>query len=213
MDMLRPILGLTLTLLLALSLCACDDEQPPAAPGAGGNVGPGTGGTAPPPFPGTGGTGVGGIGGSAGSGAAGGGGNGGMAGNGGVGGAVTPGACESPNDIAALIALIPGSNARQVAADCALNEPQCQPFLTNEEAFTNCVRDCVVLNVPGLSPECATCYGELGWCAGACNVNCVLDACNETVCEDCTQGGSNYPQCFARLNECAGRPSRDCGPT
>jgi hypothetical protein len=212
-EMLRSLLFGGIAILLLASLGACDDPTP-TAPGGGGS-----GGTiGPPPTGGSGGTGSGGTAGNGGSGGGGGAagnagaaGNGGDAGAGGVGGIGPTGACNNPLDIAALTSREPQENARAVSARCAITD--CSPILgQGEEAFSGCVRDCVGRNIANLSVGCAECYGQLGWCAGLlCNTACEMDPCNEVQCENCTSGG-NYPECFTDLNQCAGRPSRDCGP-
>ena len=202
--MLRLLLGLSLTLPLGLSLSACDNEQPPAAPGGGGGLG-----TEFPPFPGTGGTGAGGIGGTAGSGAtsgaAGGGGNGGMAGNGGVGGAAVRGACANPDDRMALADFGLPPAARQAAASCGMTAPRCGA-LPDRALCISQATTCIEGRIQGISNDCATCFGELSWCGIGCNNDCIRDPCGD--CLSC--GGGSYAQCQARLYECTGMLPADC---
>jgi len=190
-DMNRPSLLTGLAILLALAIGGCNDETPPAAPCCRGEVVPpvvGSGGTG-------GGGGIGGAGGEAGEG-----------GRGGAGGLRD--ACNNASDLAALAGLEP-NNARQVSASCGTVD--CSNELGQGQAvFTECVTGCVENKVPDLSPECATCYGDLAWCAGLlCNTSCANLSCG-TGCLMCTQGTFDYQQCLVRLSLCAGRESIDC---
>lgn len=153
---------------------------------------------------------IGNTGGTGGSGATGGnagaGGNAGQGGNSGAGGIGIRDACITPSDMMTLSALQP--NARQVSATCGV--VNCSAQLGQGEAvFTECATACMELQVPDLSTLCATCYGQLAWCAGLlCNGTCANNACS-VPCESCTQG-ADYPECFAALAECTGRTSTDC---
>ena len=207
-EMNRAMTRVAFGLLLSFALAACNQSSTPAAPGGG------TGGTVGPPATGgSGGTGTGGSGGTAGGSGTGGsagmggaaGGNGGAGGSGGIG--LGDGACDNVDDLDALSGLLP-NNARNVAASCGV---ACAA-LTVEALYVQCVVECVQDDVPGLSEGCATCYGDFAWCLGlGCNSNCEIDAC-DPVCESETSC-PGYGSCFADLNQCAGRNSRDCGET
>jgi len=200
----RSLLVTGLAIVLALGLSACNEDNVPPAPGAGG--------TRPPP-PGTGGTGgSGATGGTAGGGGtagtagrAGAGGVGGGAGAGGVGGSPFRGECANPIDFAALAQLEP--NARQIAAEEALT-PLCFAVVLDERLFS----ECVATALPTLSTACALCYGELAWCSGnACNSKCRQDSCSlgEDGCFAC-QG---YDACLKKLQDCTGITPPDCPET
>lgn len=202
---------LGLALLAAVGLSGCSDEATPAAPGGGGVRPPiGTGGTGG--GAGTGGTA--GSGGSAGSGggagSAGGGGSGGEAGSGGIGGtggSPSLGACDNPADLMVLASLTDPSEARRISADCGI--AGCSAIV-DEALFIECATSCVEDRIAGLSTACATCYGELAWCAGVnCNTACAANPCG--ICLTCDAGA--YTQCLEDLNACAGRLPPECAPS
>jgi hypothetical protein len=89
----------------------------------------------------------------------------------------------------------------------------CENVMADEALFLGCVNACVEDQAPGLSSECAGCYGDLAWCAGtACNTWCAsrtLNACTPDCTADSVQC-PGYSACLTELNQCAGRDSRDC---
>jgi len=199
---------------LGALLGACSDGfvPPPSGGGGGGGTGAaaGTGATAGTGggVGGVGGVGSGGTGGVSGTGGMGGGGGiSGMGGAGGIGGVGVGGACVNEPDLDVIRKTLP--NLRWQAASCGTS---CQSLLTHD-ALLNCVDLCVDNQVPGLTSECTSCYGELAWCAGtACNTWCA----NQTVSActpDCTADSArcpDYSTCLTELNQCAGRDSLDC---
>jgi hypothetical protein len=200
-------LGVVFVLTTAVAACSNDVPPPPGGGtggtggtgGSGGSIGTGgAGGTA-----GTGGmTGAGGSGGLAGSGGVGG--QDGMAGASGAGGIGSTGACTIA-DTTTLAPLDP--NARQRATNCGLGPP-CEGE-SDETAFSDCVTTCVELEVPTLSPECASCYGNYAWCSQACEDDCGTDSCS-LACEICLSMAPN-DQCIPELTQCTGRRmSLDC---
>lgn len=176
--------------VLLSAVCACTDEAPPSPPMGGTD---GVGG-----FDGTGGSG--GNGGTAGSGGTGG--TAGAGGSGGVGGA-SAGACDNPDDIAALADLM--SNAREVSATCAVTRCQLS-FSQGKDEFTICVGDCVEEDIPGLSSQCALCYADLEWCIGDVLI---WTRCAEAPCGDLCLTTPTL-QCRNELDLCTGRMSTDC---
>ena len=199
--------------LAAIVASACGDDYvpPPSTGGTGGTGGTaGTGGTGE--TGGTGGTagtgGTGGIGGTAGTGGMGGIGGAGAAGGGGsgaTGGTASMGACDNPDDLAALRGLEPGE-ARQTAAGCGLPPSVCATLVTMEDAFKACVDDCA-RRATGVSPECSSCYGDLAWCSRElCLTPCAGNAC----VPDCYISCPGYAACLDALSQCAGRDATDC---
>ena len=154
----------------------------------------------PPPSAGGGSGGTGAAGGTAGTA-----GTGATAGMGG-GGVGVDGACVNERDLEIIRMTLP--NLRWQAAFCGT---PCQGLA--HAASLVCVNQCVETRVPGLTPECTSCYGELAWCAGtACNTWCAnqtLNACTP----DCTADSAQcpgYSACLTELDQCAGRDSLDC---
>jgi hypothetical protein len=192
----RYLLVTGLAILLGLGLSACNQDDVPPAPGAGG--------TRPPP-PGTGGTGgltgTGGTGGTAGGGGTAG--TAGSAGAGGVGGSPLLGECSNPVDFAQLASLQP-SNPRTLAASIAVTQCFNDP---RKDSFIECVSAGMQTSLTSLSATCANCYGELAWCSIPfnCNVACQSDSCL-LGCLNCT----NYDACLEALNLCTGRTPPEC---
>jgi hypothetical protein len=193
--------------LVVLAAACSDDAVPPPSGGGGSGGTTGSGGTVG--GGGTGGTGVGGNAGSGGSGGfSGAGGMGGRGGTGGIGGGggITGGACINETDAEVIGTTVP--NLRWQAAFCG---PPCQGLV--HDAFLDCVNRCLETQVPGLSPGCTNCYGELAWCAGAaCNTWCANQTVNACT-PDCTADSARcpgYSACLTELNQCAGRDSLDC---
>jgi len=112
------------------------------------------------------------------------------------------GACDNQDDVDAL-ALLQPSNARQVAANRGL--VSCSHLVALPAEFVNCVTGWVEQDVPGLSSECAACYGDLAWCSLGCLTACNVNSCTP-LCLTCT----DYDVCLAELDQCAGRRSLDC---
>jgi len=205
MDLLR-LIGLV---ALLASVDACKDEVVPPPPGGGGGGSGGTG-AATGTGGGSGSVGSGGIGGGGGNAASGGtGGAAGMGGVGGIGGAGIGGdACINETDLDIIGMTVP--NLRWQAAVCGA---ACVGSMNDETLFLGCVDSCIQEDVPGLSLECTSCYGELAWCAGAdCNTGCTNPIVN--ICTpDCTADSllcPGYSTCLTELNRCAGRDSLDC---
>lgn len=115
------------------------------------------------------------------------------------------GACLRQSDLDAITDLYPTS-ARQVAAQCG-DSPLCAGAV-GEQAFLDCVNPCIESDIPGVSEECGSCYGDFALCIRfICLSQCALQPC-EPVCESCP----GYDPCFEALSQCAGRDSRDCVP-
>ena len=141
--------------------------------------------------------GMGGLSGSAGTGGLSGG-----AGAGGSGGAPVVGACTNSGDAAAIANA--GGSLESIGATCAGST--CLGQLGDPDAYASCVSTCIETNVPGLSSDCAGCYGELGGCAvGNLCLACASDTCS-TTCLDCLNGA----ECLTRLEECTGIPVEVC---
>ena len=197
-------------LVLIASMMACSESAPPPPPGGtGGGIPPGGGTGATGGGSATGGTGgsagVGGEGGAGGSGGVGGEGGAGGNGGGGIAGAGGMGACLRQPDLDAITDLYPTS-ARQVAARCGLT-PACSGAL-DDQAFLDCVNPCIDSDIPGVSEECGSCYGDFALCIRfTCLSQCAAQPC-APVCESCP----GYDPCFLALSECAGRDSSDCVP-
>ena len=105
-----------------------------------------------------------------------------MGGVGGIGGAGIGGdACINETDLDIIGMTVP--NLRWQAAVCGA---ACVGSMNDETLFLGCVDSCIQEDVPGLSLECTSCYGELAWCAGAdCNKGCTNPIVN--ICApDCT---------------------------
>ncbi|MBW1831191.1 MAG: hypothetical protein DRH23_13060 [Deltaproteobacteria bacterium] len=194
-------------LALVASVSGCSENVVPPPGGGSGGL-PGSGGTganggtgAADGSGGSGGTGgIGGAGGTAGAGGMGGGGMGGAGGMAGVGGG---GACLSQSDLDAITDLYPTS-ARQVAAQCGID---CAGVV-GDQAFLDCTNPCIDDDIPGLSTDCESCYGDFALCIRfTCLNECALEPCG-TSCESCF----GYDPCFEALSQCAGRDSRDCVP-
>ena len=137
----------------------------------------------------------------------GGGGIGGMSGTGGIGGVGVGGACVNVPDLDVIRVTLP--NLRWQAASCG--GPPCQGL--GHDPFVDCVNRCVETQVPGLTSECTTCYGELAWCAvTTCNTWCAnqtLNACTPDCIADSARC-PGYSACLTELDQCAGRDSLDC---
>jgi hypothetical protein len=214
--------------LLAMSIAACSESGPPAAPGGGTGASGGTivfpptggaGGDAGTGGSATGGSGgTSGSGGSVGSGGSGGtvgtGGQGGETGTGGLGGIIPTAACANGSDNQLLTDLVTGAiptNGRYVAHLCG--DTTCAPSVADgEAAFRACATDCIVEAISGLSNACGACYGRLAWDAvsGGCNATCSEtpeSACG-VACAICDN--DNYRNWLDDLDECAGRRSEDC---
>ena len=175
----------TVLALVASALACAENVPPPPGGGSGG-------------LPGGGGTGA-----TGGTGAAGG--SGGSGGTGGIGGVGGTGACLSESDLDAITDLYPTS-ARQIAAQCGID---CASAV-GDQAFLDCTNPCIDDDdgVPGLSPDCGSCYGDFALCIRfTCLNQCALDPCGPS-CESCP----GYDPCFEALSQCAGRDSRDCVP-
>ena len=112
------------------------------------------------------------------------------------------GACDNESDVEAL----DSENVRDVARVCGL--PNLPPFcLVNAQPYDECIAECAEDRVPGLSTECATCYGTLEQCGldSSCGGQCQFDACR-TPCFDCL----NLAGCIEDFEDCRGLPGDGC---
>ncbi|MFW2387993.1 MAG: hypothetical protein ACN4G0_06640 [Polyangiales bacterium] len=173
-------------LLIGLLLSGCSDSPPPTYGGGAGAV---PGGSIPDPG------GTGGNGGAGGSG-----------GEGGDGGSM--GACDNATDIGAMEAA--GESLRDVARSCGLPNNMssfCASLIGTGGLYEECISDCVEESVPGLSTECAACYGALERCglASLCRTSCQLNNCS-SLCLDCLNRGG----CIEEYETCRGLPGDSC---
>ncbi len=165
--------------VLVLSLCfvGCSEQQPPAVSGGSG-------------------VGVVGGGGSGGASAV----DGGTDAE--VDGGEPKGACDNESDLEALA----GDDVRDIARMCGL--PNMSPFcLVNSQPYEECISECVADEVPGLSTECAACYGALERCNldSFCRTQCQFNGCS-TLCLDCL----NLAGCIEEFEECTAIPGDGC---
>jgi hypothetical protein len=174
--------------LVVLCLCVvgCADDGPPRIPGNGTPIPPGTG--------------------SGGNGGAGG--VGGVGGAGGVGGGAL-GACDNDRDLEASEDV--GDNVRDIARICGLpNNPSSWcGLIFNLQDYEECINQCVEREVPGLSSECAACYGALERCGVAhmpsCRTPCQQNSCGDS-CLTCLEGAG----CIENFEDCRGLPGDGC---
>jgi hypothetical protein len=157
---------------------------------------------APPPVTGRPGSGVGEGGGNAGTGGTGGGG-----GAGGVGGGAI-GACDNESDLEALEGV--GDDGRNIARICgSLSNPFtiCASLASSGRQYERCIIACVEDEVPGLSSECAACYGALERCGldSFCWARCQLNSCSPP-CLDCL----DLAGCIEEYEDCRGLPGDGC---
>jgi hypothetical protein len=116
------------------------------------------------------------------------------------------GACDNEWDLAALEDV--GDNVRDIARVCGAPNtvPSC---IFTIQPYEECITDCVEEEVPGLSPDCAACYGALEGCGVAqvpsCSTQCQFNSCS-TSCLDCL----NHADCIAEFEECRGLPGDGC---
>ena len=135
------------------------------------------------------------------------GGTGGIDGTGGVGGELgSRGACDNASDIDAID--VAGGGLRDVARDCGL--PSASSFcasLIGSGSYEECISNCVEESIPGLSTECAACYGGLERCGfqSLCRTQCRLNGCS-TTCLDCLNRGG----CIEEYERCRGLPGNGC---
>jgi hypothetical protein len=131
---------------------------------------------------------------------------GGIGGAGGVGGGAL-GACDNESDLDALEGV--GDTVRDIARTCGLpnNPSSLCGLIFNAPLYEECITECVEEEVPGLSTECAACYGALERCGfdWFCQTQCQLNSCSP-VCLDCL----NLPGCLEEFEECRGLPGDDC---
>ena len=126
-----------------------------------------------------------------------------MGGSAGTGGGMAVvGACDNVGDAAAIENA--SGSLQGVGASCAAGT--CIGQLGDPDAYASCVTACIQENVPGLSLDCAGCYGELGGCAvAALCLACASDTCS-VACLGCLNGAN----CLTRLDECTGIPAEVC---
>jgi len=174
--------------LVVLFICAvgCGDDAPPTIPGSGTPIPPSNVG------------GTGGVGGAGGSGGA-----------GGVGGG-SVGACDNESDLDAIEGA--GDSVRNIARICGLPNNMswfCSSLVFRGPQYEECITECVYDEVPGLSPECAACYGALERCGVAqlpsCLIPCQQNICTP-LCLDCLEGGG----CIEEFKDCRGLPGDGC---
>ena len=170
--------------VFSVFVVGCTNDAPPAVPGTG---------TPVPPGMGTGGTG-------------GAGGAGGFGGEGGAGGGAL-GACDNDSDLDALESV--DDNAREIARICGSpnNPASLCGLISNAPLYEECITECVEEEVPGLSTECAACYGALERCRfdWLCGSQCAFNACSP-LCLDCL----NLAGCIEEFEECRGLPGDGC---
>jgi len=173
-------------LLIGLLVSGCSDSPPPTYGGGAGAV---PGGSIPDP----GGTG----------------GNGGAGGFGGEGGELgSRGACDNSNDVTALDDA--GGGSREIAVRCGLpsgTSAICASLIGTGGLYEECISDCVEESIPGLSTECAACYGALERCglASLCRTSCQLNTCSN-LCLDCLYRSG----CIEEYETCRGLPGDGC---
>jgi hypothetical protein len=171
-------------LILALAALGCGDEAPNTFP---------AGGTVPlAKIPETGGSG-----------------GGGGDGLGGAGGFEPRGACDNASDLGAIESA--SDSVRNIASDCGslVNISSCASLILNAPEYEECITDCVEEDVPGVSAECASCYGALERCGlqqiPSCRVSCQNNTCSD-LCLNClTDEG-----CIEDYEDCRGLPGNGC---
>ncbi len=167
-------------LLFALVLLGCGDDPPPTVSTGSNRV----------PIGSIGGTGAAGGAGGAGGGA------------GGAGGAAPKGACDNGTDLDAIEGA--SDTIRNIARNCGLIV--CAASIGDSEAYGQCVDVCVAARVPGISTDCADCYGNLESCGlTPCRFKCQTNTCS-ILCLDCLNGAG----CIADFEECRGIPGDGC---
>lgn len=125
--------------------------------------------------------------------------------DGAVDGGESTGACDNESDLEALEGV--GNDARNIARICGSvnNIPSC---VFTIQPYEECVTECVEEEVPGLSTECAACYGALEQCGRAsfCQAQqCQFDGCS-TLCLNCL----NLAGCIEEFEACRGLPGDGC---
>ena len=170
-------------LILALGVLGCGDEPVPTFGGGGGTVPPGK-------IPGDGGAG-------------------GAGGAGGVGGVEPKGACDNASDLGAIETA--GGSIRDVASDCGslLNPSSCSSLILNAPRYEQCITDCVEAEVPGLSTECASCYGALEGC-GVQQIPSCWTSCQNNTCSDLCLNCLTDAGCIEGYETCRGLPGDGC---
>lgn len=179
------IVGMKPGLLALLLILGCTDPSTPSAPG---------GSSGRPPPSGTGNTG--------GSGPL----DGGV--DAGTDAGTSRGACDNATDIAEIEA---ASSIRNTARACGARDSICVPTIGDPERFEGCVTDCVQEAIPGLSPECAACYGGLERCSleGSCLDSCLIDDTCNPACRGCLA----IRGCTQEFATCRGLPGDGCPGT
>jgi len=133
---------------------------------------------------------------------------GGGGGAGGVGGGAL-GACDNDSDLEALEGV--DDNPRDIARICGLpnNPSSLCGLIFNLQAYEECISECVEEEVPGLSTECATCYGALERCGVAqfpsCRTPCQQNSCGDS-CLTCLEEAG----CIEDFEDCRGLPGDGC---
>jgi len=166
-------------LLFALGLFGCGDDPPPTVSSGGGRVPSAS------------------VGAPGATGGAGGGG-----GAGGAGGAAPKGACDNGTDLDAIEGA--SDTIRNIARNCGLFV--CAASIGDSEAHGQCVDVCVAAGVPGISTDCADCYGDLESCGlTPCPFKCRTNTCG-MPCLDCLNGEG----CITEFEACRGIPGDGC---
>ena len=170
-------------LVLCLCVGGCTDQPPRTVTGSPGS-GPGVG------------VGGGGSGGSAGA-------DGGV--DGGTDGGEPQGACDNESDLEALEGV--GDDGRDIARICGLPNSNSLLLCLSTRPYEQCIAECVEDEVPGLSTECAACYGALERCSrdSFCQTRCQFNGCS-APCLDCL----SLAGCIEEYEECRGIPGDDC---
>ena len=128
-------------------------------------------------------------------------GGGGSSGAGGSGGTSEPGACDNPEDLEALAAVVPSAELTFCAGLF------CLPDLFDARRYQNCVSLCMTSEISELSLLCAVCYGESASCglAARCTSLCQFNTC-ALPCLNCLQNAG----CLDSFEACRGLPGSGC---
>lgn len=130
------------------------------------------------------------------------GGAGGAGGNGGGGAGGSLGACDNAADLAVLLVDDPAPNATTFCGGVA-----CINATGSVPAYQTCVSGCIETEVPGLSTECADCYGDLYACglSGFCLSVCQVGSCS-VPCLNCL----DFNGCLDQFADCRGLTASVC---
>ena len=113
------------------------------------------------------------------------------------------GACDNGTDLDVIENA--GDTLRNIARDCGLFV--CAASIGDSEAYGQCVDVCVAARVPGISTDCADCYGNLESCGlvALCRFQCQANTCS-VLCLNCLNDAS----CITEFEQCRGIPGDSC---